>query len=1027
MTIDKREKVLVPIDIGNGMDESVAEESAGVTSLSLVENAYYSSRGKLSKRHGVTYLNNGRIDGTTRSYGRAMDTFRDSLVIFDGETSADVYSPSMNTCVSVPTTQFSLDADPIAGGSGSPQKFQSTLCNGYIVSAYYYNDSESVVACVHDSKSLELVSAPVEVGTLPSGSYTEMYTAAANTCVHVVYADAANGTINSSYINLYSTSTINSGFQTGFGITDYSFAAGTNKETIGVAGGAEYVYLAYPDSSYSFINVKSFSDSGSLVDSGSVNYGEMCSLAYTNGSDLWLTSISSSTLNINVFDVTDLTTEVASSTASLSSLPTYVDVMVLTSAMLNTSSAAIVASGNSATQYIQVAESGGSLSNVISQGTINHWHAVSQPFSLGGITHVAMRQSSSANAQQQGEKTIAFVDITDSHTKFAPLTAVLAPRLAYYNETGGSGWSATELQAAQIHTTSSGAKAGLFPRKRLAELSGTSDGIVFDYVRLSANVNDHAVSTEEFSDSLYKASSVTESYDGLRFSEVNFVGSPAVSFAQSTGSGNIGAGTRLWTAVFEYVDASGNLHWSEPAPPTSVTTTGSKDINVSIWSLAVTNKTSDSDATARNQIAVYRTVNAGTTFYRVGAWRDTGADQEVQDTVNDNNLQLNAKLYTQPLAPGGSLPHQCPPAGYALTEHQDRIFCVDETGKTIWYSAPRVQGEAAWFNNEFTIPVERGGKITAMASFDNRLIIFKRDRVFVVSGNGPPESGGSGNEFSPPYLLPAETGCIAPESIVVGDSGIYFQSDLGIEFLDRRLQVSWVGEKVKDTLAAYPYIADAVAYTDDRVAFCCRTSRSVGSLESGVILVHQSRNNTWSTYKIEGSDGTASIAIEDIKMLELDGENRAWLLDPQGGLYVSRKSDDASLYYDSVNPVRMKLETNWVRLNQSLTDRQRVYNAELGLKMLSNVSVNVAFAYDYDSTFSDETRWSETVLGSSGVSVVKKHAITPQNMAVKIRVQETANVNAATIGTGQGFEILGLSIEAAAKGGAHDPSADNKG
>ncbi len=1025
MTIDKREKVLVPINLDGGMNEAVADEVAGTNSLKVVENAYYDVRGKLSKRHGVTSLGNGRLDGSSRSAGRHMDTYRDTVVIFDGEK-GDIYTPTANTCVSLPAQMlYDIEAYPIVGGSGTPQQFQSIQVNGYIVCAYYYSDSDDVVGCVLDETTREVVvqSTGSLFGLSGVGVSNVIRLATANNNAHIIACDMTAGTMDSVYIDTTNASTLNTGFQTGLAETDFDTSGASIIRGFDAASNATNFFVAYPENTGTYVTVTRYDDTGTEEETTNVSHGVL-GISCVMADDLWVAMSDGSTSNIVVLDDTDLTTTVASGAAGTAPGGQFMGFSI---GKVNGTSCTLVQAGSENTNYIQVSESGGSLSNVFSEGTVEHWHAISRPFTIADTTHVVMRHSDADDSNVQGEKTFVVANVSTNSTLFAPISGVFATRLGEYKEITLSAGN-FHLPMQHIHDTSDGFMAGLFPRRKLAKLEGTDDGVGFDYVVFTRDPEVFSLESVEHADGLYVSAGVTEVFDGIRFAEVNFVAPPAVTFAEVTSGGNVNAGTYLITTVFEYVDAAGNVHWSEPSETYTFTAGGNnRIINVDVRSLTLTNKTSDSDDTARNQIVVYRTAASGTTFYRSASVRDTGADQTIQDNVTDDVLITKQKLYTQPGTPGTSLGRQCPPSSKHMVGHQDRIWCDDETGIRLWYSAPRVIGEAAWFNNLFTIPIEEGGRITGLASFDNRLIVFKRDAIYVISGQGPPENGGSGNEFSPPYRLPTDIGCIEHKSITVADDGIFFHANQGIMKLNRRLQVEWIGEPIKELLETYPHVVTAIAYTDDRIAFSLRANETIGTNGTGCIAIYHTKNRAWAVYYIQGDDGTNGIGIEDMEMLELSGEQRAWLLDPEGNLYVSRASGDASRYYDSVDIVRMAVETNWIRTQQSLSDRQRVYNAEVVLRMKSNVSVNTSFAYDYNNTFSDEDQTDETVLGSSGIAVVKKQPDTPQNMAVKFRVVETANVNAATLGTGEGFDILGIAIEVAGKSGAHDPSADNKG
>ena len=1031
MTIDKREKVLVPIELGKGMNEAQAEELAGPGSLRRLENAVYTQRGTIHKRDGYKSLGKARIDGTSRDSAYALGTTKQSVAVYDGAT-VDLYSPTANVFASTGFgPQLGVVSAPVVGVSGEPIQYQSVACNGYVLCAYYYDPTGSggpgsIRCVVLDEKTLEAVTAPFVVlsGVTFSSNYAQMRLAMAGNCAHVLLQDfgGSSGNAYSEYVDLTNSSTIYTGPQTG--ITYTGLVSDANKavpRAVDLVGDSANLYLATINSANSS-HVAKFNTTGTLVSNTNSNAATMVSIA-KSGDNLYLARYNAGNVHVDVFNATDLSLA-PQQVLALDNVGANATAMCLMIGAINSNAATVVHANTTATTYRSVVGTQSSATTGINRSQVLNWQAMARPFALNDEVYFVARERSANAADVQGEKTLAGLHATTSHNLYANVAFVLAPRLAPYDTYDTSFGTWAQLHGQHTHNTYDGQVAGLFPRQKLSSLSGTTDGISFDYVRFSRDPADMVIQPVQFGDELYASGGVSTMMDGSRCTESGFVSRPLVTYSNSA-AGSV-TGNVAYVAIYERLTASGSVVWSQPSDPVIVAAS-SNTINATVYPLAVTSSVTDDGESFAPTIALYRTVNNGSTYYRVAARRDTGAVQYITDNTTDTALVSLPKLYTQPGTPGTSQTRQCPPASTFACAHQDRIWLVGDDGVTLWYSAPRVQGEAAWFNNLFTIPLEESGRATGLASFDNRLLVFKAGDIFVIDGQGPPENGGSGNEFAPPYKLPFGTGCIDPGSIIATNGSVFFRSTTGIEMLDRRLQVSYVGEPVRDTLASYPVVTSATSMSDDRVIFTCRETDTIGTTGNGAILVYHTRLGAWSVDLVEESGGDPNAGFVDCTTQNLDGEARTWLLDPEGGLYVQRASDDADRYKDSVEAVRLGLETNWVRATESLADRQRVWNNEVSLRMRSNCSLNAAWAYDYVNTFDTDVRMNESVLGASGIAVVKFQPDTPQNMAVKVRLTETANTTNVGVGTSEGFEVLGVSLEIAPKSGAHDPAATKKG
>jgi hypothetical protein len=165
----------------------------------------------------------------------------------------------------------------------------------------------------------------------------------------------------------------------------------------------------------------------------------------------------------------------------------------------------------------------------------------------------------------------------------------------------------------------------------------------------------------------------------------------------------------------------------------------------------------------------------------------------IVDTASDASISVNRQLYTT----GGVLDKEPPLPSTTLITHQNAIWGVSsEDQQLLFYSGDYLPGVAPWFSSGFQIRCDTGGAITALASLDDKVIIFKNDRIFYVSGSRP-NATGTGSSLSNPQLISTDVGCIEARSIVRTGDGIYFLSAKGIYLLDRGLNVTYIGWPVE--------------------------------------------------------------------------------------------------------------------------------------------------------------------------------------------------------------------------------------
>lgn len=519
-------------------------------------------------------------------------------------------------------------------------------------------------------------------------------------------------------------------------------------------------------------------------------------------------------------------------------------------------------------------------------------------------------------------------------------------------------------------------------------------------------------------------------FDGVEVHEVNFVTRPpkpspaAVNFATNISASN---GGYRYIAVYAHADANGQVHRSAPSDPTAATGNfTSKAVNVAVYPLGLTSR-------QRNPVAIelYRTEDGGATYYSVlnlsPANAPTSNAITVTDYVTDALLRNGAQLYRQPSVADAIQPHACPPPLRFLVVHGDRLVGVADDGITLWYSAKHVLGEGMWFADLFQFPVEKGGRITGLVSQDGRLFVFKRSSIFVVDGDGPSENGANG-DFSQPYELPADVGCVDHRSLATCVEGTVFRSDRGIELLSRGGGVRWIGEQVTETMRAYPVVTSATVNTKERlVVFTLAEAEDDGGPSGGGVSLVWDYSTTNPVSGLPGvwvsrdrvthpTTNTANAAATTSAMLPMAGAPTYHWADSAGRVYTQRASS-----LDGSNWVTAKLETSWIKLS-GLLGEQHVDKAILLADKTSNHDLTVSIAYDYRANFAAPARHfdanavsSSAALGRQRLEVLSHNDA--RGTALRIRLEDATPTNPANfaVGDGSGATWIALGVEGTAR------------
>lgn len=421
-------------------------------------------------------------------------------------------------------------------------------------------------------------------------------------------------------------------------------------------------------------------------------------------------------------------------------------------------------------------------------------------------------------------------------------------------------------------------------------------------------------------------------YDGVAPVEQGFHIFPENIYLNASGSGSITDQQYYYAVTYEWTDAQGNIHRSAPSIPTGIVPGSSVSaITVRVPTLRLTAKIANSV-----RIVIYRWSAAQQVYYQVTSitnpiLNDTTVDQiNFSDTNTDADIIGNQIIYTA----GGVVENIAAPASVDLTLFKSRLMLIDaENTNKIWYSKQVISNTPVEMSDLFTFFVApttgaqgSTGPCTALSTMDDKLIIFKRDAAYYITGTGP-DNTGANNDFSEPVYISSAVGCTNPKSIVLTPNGLMFQSDKGIWLLGRDLSTNYIGAPVERYNDAEVLSALVIPGTN-QVRF---------TLDNGLTLMYDYYYQQWGVFS--NIPAISSTLYEGLHTY----------VNSLGALF----QETPNLYLDGSSPVLMSFTTAWFNL-AGLQGLERAYFFYLLGTYLSPHKLSIGIAYDYNPAIAQQ-------------------------------------------------------------------------
>jgi hypothetical protein len=523
----------------------------------------------------------------------------------------------------------------------------------------------------------------------------------------------------------------------------------------------------------------------------------------------------------------------------------------------------------------------------------------------------------------------------------------------------------------------------------------------------------------------YFASSIPFSYDGGSCHELGFpcrpqstAGEITVSIASSP-SGGLANGNYYVKAIWEGTDMMGRVSRSDPSSSEMIEITESlKTIAVTFVNLCITTH-------SNVKLVVFVSNDGGYTFVR-------------SEQIITNNWLLGSETtvalqpqrmfqsYMQTIYTDRMLPSTTPIPAQLVCEWGRRLWLVN--GRDVSPSHEIIDGEEPAFSDElrFLLPEPA----TGVAPYDDRMVIWTRFAIYWLSGDGPNDLGVDGS-FSTPQRLPTDFGCIDARSIVRTERGICFQSERGIELLDRGFGTSVISGGVSKVLREDGYSEIVASSWDQQTQICRFIARNPTSGEF-VVLCWHTQYDWWTTASVPGmarplytdqpaglvrAAGCNWMALGDRTVR--NGEPICMLARETGPVnaeYIDRPAygysgADNNQWYQS------EIETANVKLD-GLLGFQRVWRVEVMTSDQTAVTgLSVAYVTDYADTESVPARaWeTESDVALAAVNpthhVFQVHVKEQQSQAIRLKIKDVQvdGVNRNTSPTF--FNLVGFSLQ----------------
>lgn len=352
--------------------------------------------------------------------------------------------------------------------------------------------------------------------------------------------------------------------------------------------------------------------------------------------------------------------------------------------------------------------------------------------------------------------------------------------------------------------------------------------------------------TSRVGNSLWIAGGVVKEYDGSTVHEAGFLTYPEVTAAIVAGGTLPTTGGLQYRVYLCHENAKGELHRSAALTRTTSTpSVGNQTVRLTLPMIPYC--TVDTV-----YWEIYRLDDGASTFKRLArvepASLNTARSTDTTYDDTGSSITSNAVDPSPGYAPNGLgiLDRICPPSCTMIAEGKERVWFAGGgiPARHVAYSRLYDAGEAPAWNEALIVNVPGDGPITGVGFLADWCVAFRNGQTFVFGGPGPDNLGISG-EFDAPRLAAADSGCTAPDSILLLPFGLARQAQAGIRALTPGLDDIPVGRPVDKALdVSHPVHASALSPLWQQARW---------ATDDGVYVLDYSHAPRWSRWTLDAN------------------------------------------------------------------------------------------------------------------------------------------------------------------------------
>jgi hypothetical protein len=235
----------------------------------------------------------------------------------------------------------------------------------------------------------------------------------------------------------------------------------------------------------------------------------------------------------------------------------------------------------------------------------------------------------------------------------------------------------------------------------------------------------------------------------------------------------------IYTFVLAYTYAVGTVTYIDRGPVRDVTVTANAAPNASTFAITaipvLANGTTHNYDTATIKVEIYRTINGGQDFYKVG--QVTNGTTTFNDTVSDTTLQANERLYTT----GGVVENDEPLPCKIVHIVKDKAYYAHvKEGSEIHQSRvyQSIPGDIDAVPGDFYLDVD--DPIVGMSSFKSLPILLGEGSAYRIDGEF--DLQGRGGMIG--VNISSTCSCVSSLSVVQTDLGVFWAGENGFYWTD---------------------------------------------------------------------------------------------------------------------------------------------------------------------------------------------------------------------------------------------------